>query len=55
VVGEPVVLLKNTVFSGGTTLEDNGEPYSTENLLLGAPEPLTVMADGTAIGTKLSE
>lgn len=55
VVGEPVVSFKNNVFSGGTRLEDNGEPYGTENLLLGVPEPLTTMADGTVIGTKLSK
>jgi poly(beta-D-mannuronate) lyase len=55
VVGEPIVMLKNIVFSGGTKLEDNGEPYRTENLLLGAPEPLVTMADGTSVGTKLSE
>lgn len=55
VVGEPVVDFRNTVFSGGTNLIDNGKPFHRKNLLLGAEEPITTFADGTRIGTSLSE
>ncbi len=55
VVGEPVVMIANSVFSGGTTIEDNGEPYATENLLLNQTEPVTQLANGRPIGTTLPE
>lgn len=54
VVGEPVVNITNSVFSGGTTLEDNGERYVTSGLLMNQPEPLTVVS-GRPVGTSLSE
>lgn len=55
VVGEPRVNFSNTVFSGGTRLEDNGEPYGKANLQLDLVEPLTVLPDGTPVGTSISE
>ncbi|NJB87100.1 poly(beta-D-mannuronate) lyase [Lewinella marina] len=55
VVGEPVVLIENSVFSGGTELLDNGEPYRTQNLHLNLEEPVTTLPDGTPVGTQLSE
>lgn len=55
VVGEPVVDLENCVFSGGTKLVDNGEPYRTKALQIGVTEPITSLADGTLLGTTLSE
>lgn len=55
VVGEPVVELRNSVLSGGTTLEDNGEPYQVNNLKRGLTEPLYELDGGLKIGTTLSE
>ena len=52
VVGEPVVSLTDCVFSGGTELLDNGEPYVTENLQY-LPEPITSLSDGQQIGSQL--
>ena len=52
VVGEPVVDITNSVFSGGTVLEDNGEPYRTAGLKRGLTEPVTELA-GQPIGTSL--
>ncbi|TXF91167.1 alginate lyase [Neolewinella aurantiaca] len=54
VVGEPVVNIMNSVFSGGTTIEDNGEPYNTSGLQLNLTEPITT-AGGRTVGTNLSE
>ncbi|MBB4079574.1 poly(beta-D-mannuronate) lyase [Lewinella aquimaris] len=55
VVGEPIVEIEHSVFSGGTELLDNGEPYRTHNLHLGVDEPITTLPDGTPVGTQLSE
>ena len=52
VVGDPVVSLTDCVFSGGTELLDNGEPYKTENLRYLA-EPVTSLADGRTIGSQI--
>ena len=52
VVGEPVVDITNSVFSGGTVLEDNGEPYRTAGLKRGLTEPVTELA-GHPVGTTL--
>jgi len=54
VVGDPQVSITNTVFSGGTVLEDNGEPYKTESIQRNITEPVTDI-NGRAIGTSLSE
>jgi poly(beta-D-mannuronate) lyase len=54
VVGEPVVNIMNSVFSGGTTIEDNGEPYQTSGLQLNLTEPVTTIAD-RQVGTSLPE
>ena len=54
VVGEPEVDVENSVFSGGTELLDNGEPYRTNNLQH-TEEPMTTLPDGTRIGTKLED
>ncbi|OAV45193.1 alginate lyase [Lewinella sp. 4G2] len=52
VVGEPVVDITNSVFSGGTKLVDNGEPYRTAGLKRDLTEPMTSL-NGRAIGTRL--
>lgn len=54
VVGEPVVNVTNSVFSGGTKLVDNGEPYRTNNLRV-LEEPITELPGGIAIGTTLED
>lgn len=55
VVGEPVVTIEDCVFSGGTKLVDNGEPYQINNVRLNEPEPLTELAGGKQIGTQLMD
>lgn len=54
VVGEPVVDVENTVFSGGTKLLDNGEPYRTDNLRY-LTEPVADLGGGVVIGTNLED
>jgi poly(beta-D-mannuronate) lyase len=54
VVGEPVVDIENSIFSGGTELLDNGEPYRTRNLYQ-REEPLSELPDGTPVGTQIGE
>ncbi|MCP9236974.1 polysaccharide lyase 6 family protein [Lewinella sp. JB7] len=53
VVGEPVVDIEHSVFSGGTELLDNGEPYRTHDVHMNVEEPLTELPDGTPVGTKI--
>ncbi|MEM9261043.1 MAG: alginate lyase, partial [Bacteroidota bacterium] len=55
VVGEPIVNIEHSVFSGGTTIEDNGEPYRTNDLLLNLTEPQRKSGNGRPIGTSLNE
>ena len=55
VVGEPVVDIRSSNFSGGTRLVDNGEPYRTDDLQMNLPEPMTESASGRPVGTTLSE
>lgn len=54
VVGDPVVNITNSVFSGGTILTDNDQPYQTAGLLRGLTEPITSI-DDQPIGTNLEE
>jgi len=54
VVGDPVVNITNSVFSGGTILTDNDRPYQTAGLRRGLTEPLTTLHN-RPIGTKLEE
>ncbi|MEM9930502.1 MAG: chondroitinase-B domain-containing protein, partial [Bacteroidota bacterium] len=54
VVGDPVVNITNSVFSGGTLLTDNGQPYRTAGLRRGLTEPVTSLGD-RPIGTNLEE
>ncbi len=53
VVGDPVVTITSSNFSGGSIIEDNGQPYVTDDLQLNLPEPLLKSASGRAIGTTL--
>ena len=54
VVGEPLVEINNSVFSGGTVIEDNNEPYVTSGLMLDVAEAVTTLA-GQPVGTSLEE
>lgn len=54
VVGDPVVDITNSVFSGGTILTDNNQPYRTAGLRRGLTEPITSI-DNRPIGTSLEE
>lgn len=54
VVGDPVVDVTNSVFSGGTLLTDNGAPYRTADLQRDLTEALYSI-NGQAIGTNLEE
>jgi len=54
VVGDPVVNITNSVFSGGTILTDNDQPYQTSGLKRGLTEPITSL-DHQPIGTSLEE
>ena len=53
-VGDPVVNITNSVFSGGTILTDNDQPYQTSGLKRGLTEPITSL-DHQPIGTSLEE
>jgi len=55
VVGEPVVAINSSNFSGGTIIVDNGEPYQTNDVQLNLEEPALISAAGKPVGTTLSE
>lgn len=55
VVGEPIVNIEHSVFSGGTKIVDNGAPYRTNDLLLNLTEPQLTSGSGRSIGTTLPE
>ena len=55
VVGEPVVNIVSSNFSGGTKLTDNDQPYRTDDLQLNLREPSATSAAGRPVGTTLSE
>ena len=54
VVGEPIVVIQNSLFAGGTRLRDNGEPYVTDNLHY-TTEPAEQLPDGTPVGSDTSK